>query len=124
MPVEEILSGADPAESYVRFIFTDSDGVEHINLRFFRNQKEVRFLDPDISFNIKEVDDYKYITLISNVFARAVYVSVKDSELLHFSDNFFDLHPGKPYTIKVRTEMPAEELLSRLQYNCVNKFLY
>jgi beta-mannosidase len=51
-------------------------------------------------------------------------VSVKDSELVHFSDNFFDLYPGEPYTVKVKINMSAEELASRLQYNCVNKFLY
>lgn len=66
------------------------------------NQKDVSFLDPDIKAVIKEVDDYKEVTLISNVFARAVYVSVKDSELLH----------------------PAEELKNRLLYNNVSKFLY
>lgn len=88
------------------------------------NQKDVSFLDPDIKAVIKEVGDYKEVTLISNVFARAVYVSVKDSEFLHFSDNFFDLHPGEAYTIKVKTYLPAEELKNRLLYNTVNKFLY
>lgn len=66
------------------------------------NQKDVHFLDPDIKAVINEVGDYKEVTLILNVFARAVYVSVKDSELLH----------------------PAEELKNRLLYNTVNKFLY
>lgn len=123
-PVKDILKGADAADAYVRFVYTDSEGNEHSNLRFFCNQKDVRFLDPDIKAIIKEVGDYKEVTLISNVFARAVYVSVKDSELLHFSDNFFDLHPGEAYTIKVKTDLPAEELKNRLLYNTVNKFLY
>ena len=123
-PVKDILKGADAADAYVRFVYTDSEGNEHSNLRFFCNQKDVRFLDPDIKAIIKEIDDYKEVTLISNVFARAVYVSVKDSELLHFSDNFFDLHPGEAYTIKVKTALPAEELKNRLLYNTVNKFLY
>ena len=90
----------------------------------FVNQRNVSFLDPDISFTVKESDDYKEITLTSDVFARAVYMSVKDSGLLHFSDNFFDLHPEEPYIVKVKTDMSAEELASRLQCNCVNKFLY
>lgn len=123
-PVKDILKGADAADAYVRFVYTDSEGNEHSNLRFFCNQKDVRFLDPNIKAVIKEVGDYKEVTLISNVFARAVYVSVKDSELLHFSDNFFDLHPGEAYTIKVKTDLPAEELKNRLLYNTVNKFLY
>ena len=123
-PVKDILKGADAADAYVRFVYTDSEGNEHSNLRFFCNQKDVRFLDHDIKATVKEVGDYKEVTLISNVFTRAVYVSVKDSELLHFSDNFFDLHPGESYTIKVKTDLPSEELKNRLQYNTVNKFLY
>jgi beta-mannosidase len=124
VPVKDILAGADPLDSYVRLIYTDSDGQEHSNLRFFTNQKNVRFLNPDINLNVKQVADYKEITLVSKTFARAVYLSVKDSELLHFSDNFFDLHPGEQYTVRVKTDMSAEELASRLQFNCINKFLY
>lgn len=124
VPVKDILAGADPLDSYVRLIYTDSDGHEHCNLRFFTNQKNVRFLNPDINLNVKQVADYKEITLVSKTFARAVYLSVKDSELLHFSDNFFDLHPGEQYTVRVKTDMSAEELASRLQFNCINKFLY
>ena len=124
VPVKDILAEADPAQSYVRMIYTDAEGCQHSNLRFFVNQKDMRFLDPDISFDIKESGYYKEITLTSDVFARAVYMSVKDSGLLHFSDNFFDLHPEEPYIVKVKTDMSAEELASRLQYNCVNKFLY
>jgi beta-mannosidase len=122
--VKDILAEADPAQSYVRMIYTDTEGCQHSNLRFFVNQKDMRFLDPDIFFDVKESGDYKEITLTSDVFARAVYVSVKDSELVHFSDHFFDLYPGEPSTVKVKINMSAEELASRLQYNCVNKFLY
>ena len=124
LPVKDILYGADPTKSYIRLIYTDNEGREHSNLRFFANQKQVMFLNPDVSFEVNESGDYKEVILTSNVFARAVYVSVKDCGLLHFSDNFFDLHPGEPYTVKVKTDMSAEELSSRLQYNCVNKFLY
>lgn len=122
--LEDILEGADPEASYVRLTYTDGEGVKHSNLRFFRNQKELDFLRPEIKYDVADNGDYKEVTLTSNVLARAVYVSVKDSELLHFSDNFFDLHPCEPYTIKVKTEMSAEDLLSRLQYNCINNFLY
>lgn len=122
--LEDILEGADPEASYVRLTYTDGEGVKHSNLRFFRNQKELDFLRPEIKYTVVDNGDYKDISLTSDVFARAVYVSVKDSELLHFSDNFFDLHPCEPYTIKVKTEMSAEDLLSRLQYNCINNFLY
>ena len=88
------------------------------------NQKDLAFLNPQVDSKVVEKDGSKEVTLTSDVFARAVYLSVKDSELLHFSDNFFDLHPGEPYTVIVKTDIPAEDLAERLQHTCVNKFLY
>lgn len=122
--LDDILSGADPAQSYVRFTFTDIDGVKHRNMRFFRNQKDLDFLQPDIKIDVVDRGDFKEVKMFSNVFTRAVYLSVSDSDLLHFSDNFFDLYPSEPYSVSVRTDISASELERRLRVNTINSFVF
>ena len=53
------------------------------------------------------------MTLRSEVFVRGLYLSV-EGEMLHFSDNFFDLLPGEPRTVSVSTDLPRSEFEARL----------
>ena len=122
--VEDLLAGVPAEEAYVRFTYIDPQGEKFTNVRFFTNQKDVRFLNPKIDCQVTDLGDCKEVRLVSDVFARALYLSVKDSDILHFSDNFFDLHPGQEYVVTVKTDIPADELAERLQYNTVNAFLY
>jgi beta-mannosidase len=122
--VAELLGETLPEDAYARFTFTDAEGCRYGNMRFFSNQKDVRFMQPDIKWEVTDRGDCKEVRIVSDVFARAVYLSVKDSDILHFSDNFIDLYPGEEYVVTVKTDMPAEELAERLQYNTVNAFLY
>jgi len=79
---------------------------------------------PDIKWEVTDRGDCKEVKLVSDVFARAVYLSVKDSDILHFSENFFDLYPGEEYVVTVKTDITAEDLSERLQTNTINYFLY
>ena len=123
-PVESLLGDALPENVYARFTYTDAEGNEYSNTRFFSNQKDIHFMQPDMKWEVADKGDCKEIRLVSDVFARAVYLSVKDSDILHFSDNFFDLHPDKETVITVRTDISAEELADRLKVNTINAFLF
>jgi len=122
MSVGEMLKGVSGQDAYVRFIYEDDQRNRYTNLRFFANQKDVNFLRPDVEFEVADMGEYKEVTVVSDVFARAVYLSVENSGLLHFSDNFFDLHPGEPYKVTVKTDIPAADLQRRLQAVTVNSF--
>ena len=121
--IGKLLGETLPEDAYARFIFTDSEGHRHGNMRFFSNQKDVRFMCPDIKWEVTDRGDCKEVKLVSDVFARAVYLSVKDSDILHFSENFFDLYPGEEYVVTVKTDITAEDLSERLQTNTINYFL-
>lgn len=56
------------------------------------------------------------ITLASDKFARAVYLSVPDADGF-FSDNYFDLLPGKSVAVEFqpRARLPLAELRRRLR---------
>ena len=69
--------------------------------------------DAKVSRRVKPADGGYEVTLQSDCFVRGLYLSV-EGELLHLSDNFFDLLPGEPRTVSVRTMLPQEEFESRL----------
>ena len=122
LSVGEILKGVSEQDAYVRFIYEDAQKNRYSNLRFFANQKDVRFLRPEMNLEVADKGEYKEVTVVSDVFARAVYLSVEGCGLLHFSDNFFDLHPGEPYKVTVKTDIPATDLQSRLHAVTINSF--
>ena len=122
--IETLLGGTLPEDAYMKITYTGAEGRQCRNVRFFCNQKDLHFLNPEIRWEVEDKGDVKEIRLVSDVFARALYLSVRDSDILHFSDNFFDLHPDEEYVVTVKTDIPSDELAQRLQANTVNSFLY
>jgi hypothetical protein len=51
-------------------------------------------------------DEELLLTLESDVLAKDVYLSLDGG---HFSDNFFDLLPGRPKTVSVETRLSPED---------------
>ena len=60
---------------------------------------------PTISTEVTKTRDGFKISLVSDKFARAVYLSATDSDGF-FSDNYFDLLPGKKVEVEFRTRAP------------------
>ena len=60
------------------------------------------------------------VKLSSDKFAKAVYMSVPDHDGF-FSDNFFNLAPGREVTVEFRSRKPllVEEFRERLHIRCV-----
>ena len=54
------------------------------------------------------------VTISSDNFARAVYLSIDDIDNF-FEDNYFDLLPGASRTIKVKTNLSVEEFKKQLK---------
>lgn len=54
------------------------------------------------------------VTLESPQFARAVWISTGDPDAA-FSDNYMDLLPEQPVTIKVYTSLPLDKLKQQLK---------
>lgn len=55
------------------------------------------------------------VTLSCDVFARGVFLSLQEDIDNFISDNYMDILPGKPVTLKVTTELPSLQFAEKLQ---------
>jgi beta-mannosidase len=77
------------------------------NVCFLVKQKDIAYPRAAIEKTIAPVGGGYKITLKSEVFARGVFMSDGDNASF-FEDNYFDLLPGVPRVIPVRTPLPPE----------------
>lgn len=112
LTLDELLDGTAPEQCVVRAELRTGRRL-YTNNCFLVQQKQMDYPDAKVTRRVKPADGGYEVTLQSDCFVRGLYLSV-EGELLHFSDNFFDLLPGEPRTVSVRTMLPQEEFESRL----------
>lgn len=61
------------------------------------------------------------LELMTNTLAKSVYVSLPNGDN-EFSDNFFDLIPGKKIVLYMNTKIPAGEVSKQLQVKSLIDF--
>jgi beta-mannosidase len=81
------------------------------SLFYFHPPKELELSIPTISLDIAPREDGASLTLSADVLAKEVYLQLHGAR---FSDNFFDLLPGRPYTVSVRTDRALDEIRGEL----------
>ena len=79
----------------------DSDCYESISAML--THKEMDYTRPNITWSAKEANGEKFIELTTDVFVRGLFLSLPDNEC-RYSDNFFDLLPGRTITVKLTTD--------------------
>lgn len=72
---------------------------------FFAPFKELTFAKPTIEFDVAPVRRGFSVKLSTDKFAKAVYLSVDEHDGF-FSDNFFNLAPGRETTVEFHTRLP------------------
>lgn len=112
--IAEMLKGVPAGEVLVRAVFTEKGKQPYNNNYFLTKQKEVNYPAVNISKTIQPVSGGYAVTLRSDKFARAVFLSLKGIDNF-FENNYFDLLPGKPVTIKVQTKLPQAEFEKQLK---------
>lgn len=112
LALDELLDGTAPEQCVIRAELRAGDRL-YANNCFLVQQKQMDYPEAKVTRTVTPVDDGYEVTLRSDCFVRGLCLSV-EGELLHFSDNFFDLLPGEPRTVSVRTTLPRDEFESRL----------
>ncbi|PWT79888.1 MAG: hypothetical protein C5B44_06205 [Acidobacteria bacterium] len=115
IPVDELLAGKD-AKRVVLFVEVLVDGQRvSSNEHFFQPYKNLSLPSPQIKTDIATTRGGFKISLSSDTFARAVYLSSPDYEG-SFDDNYFDLIPGEKVEINFssRTRIPSATFRSKL----------
>jgi beta-mannosidase len=114
--VKELLSGADE-KNVVLIAELNAEGgdISSRNEYFFRPFKELKLARPQIKTGIAPFEKGFKIKLSTDALAKSVYLSGFTDGF--FSDNYFNLIPGRPVEIEFRTaqKMTEEEFRRKLK---------
>jgi beta-mannosidase len=118
--VEELLGGTDGKNAVVYCELLVNGKVVSSHDYFFAPFKELTFSKPTIISEVTRIRGGFSVKLTTDRFAKAVYLSVAEHDGL-FSDNFFNLAPGREMTVEFRSREPisVEQLKERLQIRSV-----
>lgn len=120
--VSELLEGQDPKRVFLYAELLVNGKAVHSNDYFFAPFKELAISQPTITPEIistKERGKFR-LKLSADRFAKAVYLAVPDHDGF-FSDNYFNLAPGREMIVDFRSREPLslEEFRKRLQIRSV-----
>lgn len=110
----EMLKGTKAGDVFVRAEFKEAGKTVYTNNYFLTRQKDVNYPVVNIAKNIKRVNDGYEVQLTSDKFARAVFISLNGIENF-FENNYFDLLPGVPYTVRVTTKISQPDFEKQLK---------
>lgn len=106
--VSELLGTVAAAEALIVVVYVDQQGREYKNIQYFAPHKDIDYPRVNISRAIKPVSGGYEVSLRSDKFARAVFLSLEGIDNF-FEDNYFDLLPGETKAVTVRTDLnPAD----------------
>ncbi len=86
--------------SVLLFTLYKNGNIFVTNHLFFARPKDLELQKPIINYWAEKTDDHYRVNISSNVLVKNICIEVPDADA-HYSDNFFDLFPGKTYVIKV-----------------------
>lgn len=115
-PKSELFGNADTSGIFVYSTFTN-DGTTYENIFLPVSQKEISLAKPEITINVREVNDELLLDIISNTFVRAFKLNLKNDADYFFEDNYFDLIPGKKYSVQLKTALDKNEVASSIQWS-------
>jgi beta-mannosidase len=115
IPVDDLLQGQDAKSSFLYCELLVNGKVASDHDYFFAPFKDLRLSKPSIDYQVTPAKDGFRVTVKSDKFAKAVYLSAGDDEGT-FSDNYFDLIPGKTVVVlyRSRTGLSFRDFRERL----------
>jgi beta-mannosidase len=118
--VSELLEGTDKNNVVVYCELLVNDKTVSSHDYFFASFKELKFSKPAITSEVVRTHDGFSIKISSDKFAKAVYLAVPEHDGF-FSDNYFNLAPGREMTVEFRSRAPLslEQFKQRLQIRSV-----
>jgi beta-mannosidase len=113
--VKDLLTNRDAKNAFVYCELLVGDKVLSSNEYFLEPYKTLTVPPAKITSDVVRVRNGYKITVTSDKFAKAVYLSTKTSGF--FSDNYFDLLPGKPVELEFRTRVavPVDDFRNQLK---------
>jgi beta-mannosidase len=118
--VKELLEGTDGKNAVVYAELLVNGKPVSTHDYFFAPFKELTFSKPTITTDVRPIRGGFSVKLTTDKFAKAVYLAVADHDGF-FSDNYFNLAPGKEVTVEFRSRdsVSLEEFKEKLKIRSV-----
>jgi beta-mannosidase len=75
------------------------------NIFYFTEPKYLNLGDPEIEFSLEKVPGGYLLNIVCGKLLKGLFIDTPDPDS-HFSDNFFDLLPGRKKSVLIQTDMP------------------
>jgi beta-mannosidase len=111
LPEAELLAGRDRSRVFLHLELLDRDGkVLSDNRRFFAPMKDLRLETPRLAVDVREEAGELLVSVSSDTLAPNVHLEFAGEG--RFGDDYFDLLPARPRTVRFRPvgELTAEAL--------------
>ncbi len=118
-PLVEVLKDTEKGEVYVRVTYADKSGKVYDNNYYLGKQKEMNYPKVNLTTEVQPIEGGYEVTVSSDKFARAVFLSIADNESL-YSDNYFDVQPNGSVKVQVTTQLPIDKFKESLKLTCLN----
>lgn len=115
LPKSKVFGDNDTRSIFVCSTFdTGEDTYDNIFLP--SSQKDISLEKPEILINVREENEDLFLDITSDTFVRAFRVYLKDDVDYFLEDNYFDLLPGKQYSVKMETDLSKEEAEASIRW--------
>lgn len=115
IPIKEVLNGADSTRVILYSKLLKNNKVLSENVFYFASPRLLQLPKAVIAAEVEEKDGKMMVRLQSGSLARNVYLSLEQDDSSHFSDNYFDLLPGRAQTVEVKTRLAKEQVKEQLR---------
>jgi beta-mannosidase len=110
---KDLLNGVDESKVVVVTEIKIGGKVASDNLLYFKQPKDLALTKPEVKMNVKKSDNGYTVELSTDKLAKNVYLQIEEEGF--FSDNYFDLLPGRNVVINFTSEKPVENLQSKIK---------
>jgi len=118
---QKLLSGSDRNQVVLSVSLVQNKKVMSSNLLYFNHAKSLQLKKPEITFKVTKNGQAVNLELTSNTLARSVYLTLPEGEG-EYSDNFFDMLPGKRVNLNLTTKLSIEEIKQQLSIKSLCDF--
>lgn len=115
IPKKRVYASADTCAIFIHSTFTHH-GTVYESIFLPASQKLIRLSKPEVNIDIRRTDDGYTLDIASNKFVRAFKIGLKGDVEYFLDDNYFDLLPGRHYSVRLTTAMPASAIASSLYW--------
>jgi beta-mannosidase len=124
IPLAALASKFDPRTTFLEVVLHAGRNILADDLHYFAAPKDLDLPDPDFKYQITRQDDRYLLELTSKTLVKNLEIQLADGNAT-FSDNFFDLVPGRPKTITIQAEGIENEndLLKRLRFRDLGRVI-